>query len=51
MTVIKTTVLALTALLLSATAVAGHHEKGEGPQLAAKPGQIVIVYHWPCADA
>ena len=42
---------ALMALLLSATAAAGHHEKGEGPMLAAKPGQIVIVYYWPCADA
>ena len=51
MTLIKTTALGLMALLISATAVAGHHEKGEGPQLAAKPGQIVIVYHWPCADA
>ena len=51
MTVIKTTALGLMALLISATAVAGHHEKGEAPQLAAKPGQIVIVYHWPCADA
>ena len=51
MTVIKTTALALMALLISATVVAGHHEKGEGPKLAAKPGQIVIVYHWPCADA
>ena len=51
MTVIKTTALALMALLISAAAVSGHHEKGEGPQLAAKPGQIVIVYHWPCADA
>ena len=51
MKVIKTTALALMALLISATVVAGHHEKGEGPKLAAKPGQIVIVYHWPCADA
>ena len=51
MTVIKTTALALMAFLISAAAVSGHHEKGEGPQLAAKPGQIVIVYHWPCADA
>jgi hypothetical protein len=51
MTMIKTTALALMALLISAAAAAGHHEKGEGPQLAAKPGQIVIVYHWPCADA
>ena len=51
MTMIKTTALALMALLISTVAVGGHHEKGEGPQLAAKPGQIVIVYHWPCADA
>ena len=51
MTVIKRTALALMALLMSATAAAGHHEKGEGPMLAAKPGQVVIVYYWPCADA
>ena len=50
MTLIKTTALALTALLLCATVAAGHHEKGEAPMLAAKPGQIVIVYYWPCAD-
>ena len=50
MTVIKKTALALIALLMSATAAAGHHEKGESPNLAAKPGQIVIVYYWPCAD-
>ena len=50
MTVIKTTALALLTLLMSATAAAGHHEKGEGPMLAAKPGQIVIVYYWPCAN-
>ena len=35
----------------SATALAGHHEKGEGVMLAAQPGQVMIVYHWPCADA
>ncbi len=50
MTVIRTTALALMTLLMSATAAAGHHEKGEGPMLAAKPGQIVIVYYWPCAN-
>ena len=50
MTVIKTTALALMTLVMSATAAAGHHEKGEGPMLAAKPGQMVIVYYWPCAD-
>ena len=51
MTIIKTMGMMLMALLISATAAAGHHEKGEGPMLAAKPGQIVIVYYWPCADA
>ena len=51
MTVIKTTAFALMAMLMSATAAAAHHEKGEGPMLAAKPGQVVIVYYWPCADA
>ena len=50
MTVIRTTALALMTLLMSATTAAGHHEKGEGPMLAAKPGQIVIVYYWPCAN-
>ena len=50
MKVIKTIALALMTLLMSATAAAGHHEKGEGPMLAAKPGQIVIVYYWPCAN-
>ena len=42
MTVIKTTALALMALLMSATAAAGHHEKEEGPKLAAKPGQGLL---------
>ena len=50
MKVIKTIALALMTLLMSATAAAGHHEKGEGPMLAAKPGQIVIVYYWPCSN-
>ena len=50
MKLIKMTAPALMALLLSATAAAGHHEKGEGPMLAAKPGQIMIVYYWPCAN-
>lgn len=51
MTVIKSTAFALIALMISVTVAAGHHEKGEGPMLAAKPGQIMIVYYWPCADA
>ena len=51
MAIIKTMGMMLMTLLITATAVAGHHEKGEGPMLAAKPGQIMIVYYWPCADA
>ena len=51
MAIIKTMGMMLMTLLITATALAGHHEKGEGPMLAAKPGQIVIVYYWPCADA
>ena len=51
MKVIKTAVSVLMALLGSTTALAGHHEEGEAPMLAANPGQIMIVYHWPCADA
>jgi len=51
MKVIKTTALAFMALLMSGPVAAGHHEKGEGPMLAAKPGQITIAYYWPCADA
>jgi hypothetical protein len=30
---------------------AGHHEKGNHMMLAAQPGQVMVVYHWPCADA
>ena len=53
MTVIKTTALALMTLLTSATAAAGHHEKGEGPELAAKPGypQTYMPYGIPSAMA
>ena len=51
MAIIKTMGMMLMTLLITATALAGHHEKGEGPMLAAKPGQIVIVYYWPCANA
>ena len=38
-------------LLIPGLAAAGHHEDREGVALAAQPGQIMIVYHWPCADA
>ena len=50
MTLIKTAALAIAASLAAGIAVAGHHEKGEHISLAAQPGQIMVVYHWPCAD-
>lgn len=51
MTLIKTAVLLIAPLLMSGIAGAGHHEKGNHVMLAAQPGQVMIVYHWPCADA
>ena len=48
---IKDSVLMVLVAAASATTLAGHHEKGEGVMLAAQPGQAMIVYHWPCADA
>ncbi len=51
MTRIKTAALAIAASLVTGIAAAGHHEKGEHINLAAQPGQMMIVYHWPCADA
>ena len=47
----KESVLVVLVALVSATALAGHHEKGDVVMLAAQPGQMMIVYHWPCADA
>ena len=51
MTLIKTATLLIATLLMSGFASAGHHEKGNHMMLAAQPGQMMIVYHWPCADA
>ena len=50
MTFTRATTL-LIASLLSPLATAGHHEEAEAVALAAQPGQMMIVYHWPCADA
>ena len=47
----KESVLMVLVASVSATALAGHHEEGDGVMLAAQPGQMMIVYHWPCADA
>ena len=41
----------LIAALLPSLAIGGHHEKAEAVSLAAQPGQMMIVYHWPCANA
>ena len=48
---IKERTFMVLAAAASAAALAGHHERGEGVMLAAQPGQMMIVYHWPCADA
>ena len=48
---IKESAFMVLAAAASAAALAGHHERGEGVMLAAPPGQMMIVYHWPCADA
>ena len=48
---IKERTFMVLAAAASATALAGHHQRGEGLMLAAQPGQMMIVYHWPCADA
>lgn len=47
----KESVLTVLVASVSATALAGHHEESDGVMLAAQPGQMMIVYHWPCADA
>jgi hypothetical protein len=51
MTRIKTATLLIATLLIPGFVNAGHHEKGNHMMLAAQPGQVMIVYHWPCADA
>ena len=51
MTRIKTAALLIATLLIPSFVNAGHHEKGNHMMLAAQPGQVMVVYHWPCADA
>ena len=51
MTRIKTATLLIATLLMPGFVNAGHHEKGNHMMLAAQPGQVMVVYHWPCADA
>ena len=48
---IKESALMMLVAAASVTALAGHHEKDEAVMLAAQPGQMMIVYHWPCANA
>jgi hypothetical protein len=40
----------LSTLMVSGIVMAGHHEKGEAIAPAASAGQIMMMYHWPCAD-
>jgi hypothetical protein len=51
MTRIKTATLLIATMLMPGFVNAGHHEKGNHMMLAAQPGQVMVVYHWPCADA
>ncbi len=51
MNVKKSLPIFVMGLLMPGLATASHHEKSEGVALAAQPGQVMIVYHWPCADA
>ena len=51
MTRIKTATLLIATLLMPGFVNAGHHEKGNHMMLAAQPGHVMVVYHWPCADA
>ena len=51
MTRIKTATLLIATLLIPGFVNAGHNEKGNHMMLAAQPGQVMVVYHWPCADA
>jgi hypothetical protein len=39
------------SLLVSGLAAAGHHENSGAVMPAASSGQLIAVYHWPCADA
>ncbi len=49
---LRNIIAALSAgMLASVVASAGHHENGEGIMPAAKSGQLIAYYHWPCADA
>ena len=48
---IQTAFVMLAVAFVSGVSLAGHHEKGEHVMLAAQPGQMLIFYHWPCADA
>lgn len=48
---VKTLAALLVSYSMAHAVAAGHHEKGEGIMLAAQPGQMLILYHWPCADA
>ncbi len=50
MILLKKQITLLLALMVSGIAIAGHHEKGEAIAPAASAGQVMMMYHWPCAD-
>lgn len=40
----------LAIFLSSSYALSGHHEKAAAMLPAATSGQLIVMYHWPCAD-
>jgi hypothetical protein len=50
MKLLKKHMILLSTLMVSGIVMAGHHEKGEAITPAASAGQIMMMYHWPCAD-
>ena len=42
-------VISLLMISLTTLAHSGHHEKGEISK-AAKSGQLMVIYHWPCEN-
>ncbi len=47
---IKKAALLIAAITIPNMGAADHHEKGNTMMPAASSGQLVLVYHWPCAD-
>ena len=47
---LKNIALLTAAITFSGATTASHHGEGNAIMPAANPGQLVLVYHWPCAD-